>query len=38
MHEGAAISGALKAIFGNNPPCSTWIGVPGLADDEFLVE
>ena len=38
MHEGAAISGALKAIFGNNPPCSTWIGVPCLADGEFLVE
>lgn len=38
MHEGAAISGALKAMFGNTPPCSAWIGVPGLADDEFLVE
>ena len=38
MHEGMAISGALKAIFGDNPPCSTWIGVPGLARDEFLIE
>lgn len=38
MHEGAAIGGALKTIFGDTPPCSTWIGVPGLADDEFLVE
>ena len=38
MHEGKAISGALKAVFGDNPPCSTWIGVPRLAHDEFLVE
>jgi hypothetical protein len=38
MHEGKAISGALKAMSGDRPPCSTWIGVPSLADDEFLVE
>jgi enamine deaminase RidA (YjgF/YER057c/UK114 family) len=38
MHEGKAISGALKAMFGDKPPCSTWIGVACLADDEFLVE
>jgi enamine deaminase RidA (YjgF/YER057c/UK114 family) len=38
MHEGKAISGALKAMFGDRPPCSTWIGVACLADDEFLVE
>jgi enamine deaminase RidA (YjgF/YER057c/UK114 family) len=38
IHEGAAISGALKAAFGDNPPCATWIGVPSLADDQFLVE
>jgi enamine deaminase RidA (YjgF/YER057c/UK114 family) len=38
MHEGDAISGALKAVFGDNPPCATWIGVPSLANDEFLVE
>jgi len=38
MHEGEAISGALRAIFGDDPPCATWIGVPGLANDEFLVE
>ena len=36
--EGEAISRALKAMFGDKPPCSTWIGVPSLADDEFLVE
>lgn len=38
MHEGEAISGALRAMFGDNPPCSTWIGVSSLADDDFLVE
>jgi len=38
MHEGKAISAALRAKFGDNPPCSTWIGVPCLADEEFLVE
>jgi enamine deaminase RidA (YjgF/YER057c/UK114 family) len=38
MHEGKAISAALKAAFGDSPPCSTWIGVPSLADDGFLVE
>ena len=38
MGEGKAISGALKSVFGDNPPCSTWIGVPGLADEAFLVE
>jgi enamine deaminase RidA (YjgF/YER057c/UK114 family) len=38
LHEGAAISAALKATFGDNPPCSTWIGVPSLAREEFLVE
>src|SRR5262245_61305310 len=26
IHEGEAISGALKAVFGDNPPCATWIG------------
>ncbi len=38
MHEGEAISGALRTMFGDNPPCATWIGVPNLANDEFLVE
>lgn len=38
MHEGKAISAALKAVFGDNPPCTTWIGVPNLAKDEFLIE
>jgi len=38
MHEGQAISDTLKTVFGNNPPCTTWIGVPSLARDEFLIE
>ena len=38
MHEAKAISGALTAVFGDNPPCATWIGVSGLANDEFLIE
>jgi enamine deaminase RidA (YjgF/YER057c/UK114 family) len=38
LGEGKAIARALKSVFGDNPPCSTWIGVPGLARDEFLVE
>src|SRR2546428_14187238 len=25
IHEGEAISRALKAMFGDNPPCATWI-------------
>ena len=38
MHEGKAIAGVLKAVFGKRLPCSTWIGVPCLAREEFLVE
>lgn len=38
IHEGKAISAALKATFGDNPPCTTWIGVPSLADENFLIE
>ena len=38
IHEGEAISNALKAVFGDNPPCASWIGVPSLANEEFLIE
>ena len=38
MHEGKAIGSELKAAFGDKPPCSTWIGVPSLAREEFLIE
>ncbi|SPP96493.1 protein of unknown function [Bradyrhizobium vignae] len=24
--------------FGDRPPCATWIGVPSLAREEFLIE
>ena len=38
MNEGKVIGDVLKAVFGDNPPCSTWIGVPRLSVEEFLVE
>ena len=38
MREGKVISRVLKSVFGESLPCSTWIGVPGLADERFLVE
>jgi enamine deaminase RidA (YjgF/YER057c/UK114 family) len=38
MKQGKAIAGALKARFGDRLPCSTWIGVTGLADERFLIE
>jgi enamine deaminase RidA (YjgF/YER057c/UK114 family) len=38
LHEGKAISGALRAKFGDTQPCSTWIGGPSLADEDFLIE
>jgi enamine deaminase RidA (YjgF/YER057c/UK114 family) len=38
LHESEAISGTLRAAFGDNLPCATWIGVPSLANDAFLIE
>lgn len=38
MAENAAISRALKQVFPQNPPASSWIGVPSLANPGFLVE
>ena len=38
MKEGKAIGDVLKGMFGDNLPCSTWIGVTGLASEEFLIE
>lgn len=39
MSESAGIRLALKEFFpGDNPPASTWIGVPSLANASFLVE
>jgi 2-iminobutanoate/2-iminopropanoate deaminase len=36
--QGQAISSGLRQVFGDAPPCATWIGVPSLANPEFLVE
>src|SRR4051794_15616165 len=33
-----AIGGALREVFANDPPASTWIGVSTLAVPEFLIE
>jgi len=38
INQGAAISEVLKAAFGERPPCTTWIGVPSLSREEFLIE
>jgi 2-iminobutanoate/2-iminopropanoate deaminase len=38
IDQGEAISSALKQVFGDAPPCATWIGVPGLANPDFLIE
>ena len=38
MQEGKAIGDVLKSVFGDKLPCSTRIGVPRLAREEFLVE
>ena len=35
---GTAVGTALREAFSGNPPASTWIGVPALADPEFLIE
>jgi len=38
IDQGKAISDALMGTFGDRPPCATWIGVPSLAREEFLIE
>ncbi len=38
LREGQAIGRTLREVFGDKPPCSTWIGVTGLAHEDFLVE
>lgn len=39
LDNGAVISEALKQFFGEgHAPASTWIGVPGLANKDFLIE
>ena len=36
--ETGAIGAALREFFPTMPPATTWIGVPSLADDAFLIE
>jgi len=38
MDDSTPVSEALKQFFPENPPTSTWIGVPRLADKNFLIE
>lgn len=38
IHDSSAISRGLLEVFGDALPCATWIGVPCLAREEFLVE
>lgn len=38
MGESGAIREGLQHFFGVEPPCATWIGVPELANEGFLVE
>ena len=33
-----SVTRGLKEVFGKNLPCSTWVGVPALAVEEFLIE
>lgn len=36
--QSEAISSGLKKVFGDALPCATWIGVPSLANPDFLIE
>lgn len=36
--ESTAIREGLQAFFPENPPAATWIGVTGLANEDFLIE
>ena len=38
ISDSASVTRALKEVFAENQPCATWIGVPTLAQEEFLVE
>jgi enamine deaminase RidA (YjgF/YER057c/UK114 family) len=38
MSQSSGIREGLTKFFPANPPTATWIGVPGLANEEFLVE
>jgi 2-iminobutanoate/2-iminopropanoate deaminase len=38
MDDTVGVKEGLKKFFPKNPPTSTWIGVPRLADKNFLIE
>lgn len=39
MGENRAVGDALRAFFpADRPPATTWIGVPSLANEDFLIE
>lgn len=38
MPQSKPVSEALKQFFPDSPPASTWIGVQGLANEDFLIE
>jgi enamine deaminase RidA (YjgF/YER057c/UK114 family) len=38
IHDTKAVTRGLTEVFGADLPCATWIGVPCLAREEFLVE
>ena len=38
MPESVVVSEGLKRFFPQNPPTSTWLGVPMLANADFLIE
>jgi enamine deaminase RidA (YjgF/YER057c/UK114 family) len=38
INETRPVREGLHQFFPDNPPASTWIGVPSLANDEFLIE
>jgi enamine deaminase RidA (YjgF/YER057c/UK114 family) len=38
MSQSGAIREALQRFFPENSPAATWIGVPALANEDFLVE
>jgi 2-iminobutanoate/2-iminopropanoate deaminase len=38
LNDTSGVKEGLKAYFPENPPATTWIGVPALASGDFLVE
>ena len=38
IHDADAVTRGLVKVFGDRLPCATWIGIPCLAHEDFLVE